>query len=360
MSRLGWYLAREVVNYIFATLLVLLSLFVFFDLIGELGNVGKGGYTFGAALWYVLLESPSRIYELLPVSVLIGAVFALSSMAGNSEIVVMRAAGVSVARFARWLTLIGVVFALLTVLVGEVLAPEASTAANNYRMKATKSVLAGNFKSGIWVKDGQQIVNIASMLPDLSLQGVRIVQVASDGARLERLTEAGRARYLGEGRWALQEVRETAFSRDFGGAALQVRAAQDWQSQISPDMLAVLMVKPNEMSVLALVRYVEHLDQNRQRTQRYDLALWSKIFYPLAAISMILIALPFALLQRRSGNVGVRIFFGILLGVGFNFLNRVVMHVGDLYSLPPVLITFLPSAVLFGIAGWLLWRVERS
>ncbi|WP_028453544.1 LPS export ABC transporter permease LptG [Chitinilyticum aquatile] len=359
MMRLAWYLTREVATYIFAALMVLLSLFVFFDLIGELGNIGKGGYSFAAATWYVLLEAPAHVYELLPVSVLIGAVFALSTLAGNSEIVVMRAAGVSLAQFARWLALVGLIFALLTVLIGEVLAPAATAEANRHRMKATKSVLAGNFRSGIWVKDGGQIVNIAAMLPDLSLRDVRILYLGR-GTTLDRLLEARAAQYGGDGTWKLSDVRETQFLPDQAGTTLKTMPGAVWKSEVSPDMLAVLMVKPNDMSVMALMRYLDHLDQNKQRTQRYDLALWSKIFYPLACISMILIALPFALLQRRSSNVGVRIFLGILLGVGFNFLNRVVMHVGDLYSLPPMLITLLPSAVLFGLAGWMLWRVERA
>ncbi|WP_028456717.1 LPS export ABC transporter permease LptG [Chitinilyticum litopenaei] len=359
MNRLFLYVGREVAATILGTLLVLLALFVFFDLIGELGNVGKGGYNLLAALWYVLLEAPAHIYELLPVAVLIGAVFALSALAGSSEIVVMRAAGVSLAQIARWLALIGLVFAILTALVGEVLAPAASAEANRHRMQATKSVLGGSFRSGIWVKDGQQIVNVGAMLPDLTLRDVRVLQIGKN-ATLTSILDARTAEYQGEGKWLMKEVRMTTFLPDLGGVQQASLPSVIGNSSISPDMLAVLMVKPNDMSVSALLRYVDHLDQNKQRTQRYDLALWSKIFYPLAAISMILIALPFALLQRRSRNVGVRIFLGILLGVGFNFLNRVVVHVGDLYNLPAALITFLPSALLFGLAGWMLWRVERN
>ncbi|WP_373974359.1 LPS export ABC transporter permease LptG [Chitinibacter sp. SCUT-21] len=357
MNRLGRYVLRSVAWHVVLTLLVLLGLFVFFDLIAELRDVGKDGYRLHHALIYVLLESPSRIYDLLPVSLLIGSIFALSGLADSSQITVMRAAGVSILRFCGWLTVGGVIFGALTFAIGEYLAPQANDAATRYQVAAKQSVMFGRFRSGVWIKNGDQIINISAMQPDYSLQGVR-VYVHDHGHQLLKTMEAEKATYQGDGEWVLTNVTQTRF---FVDSVKVTHAAQaQWQAQVEPKMLAVLMIKPKDMSVSALAQYIQHLKDNKQSTTRYQLAFWSKIFYPLACLSMMLIALPFALGQRRSGNVGVKIFLGILLGVSFNFINQMMGYIGELYRLPPMLAAALPTLALSALAAFFLWRQENS
>lgn len=359
IKRLARYLGTEILLHTAFTLLVLVGLFVFFDLLREIDDIGRGGYRFIDALIYVLLESPGRIYELLPVSVLIGGIYALSMLAGNSELTVMRVSGVSMPRLALWLTGIGVLFAILAMLLGEYIAPAASHAGSRYRIQSTQQVLVGNTRSGIWVKDGSQIANVGAMLPDLTLQGLRIYEFDKQ-QKLERIIDAGKARFDDQNKqWQLNNSTLTEF-RDAQHVSVTEQAERTWRSAINPDMLAVLMLKPDEMSMRALFSNISHLRENAQQSNRYELALWAKIFYPVACISMMLIALPFALLQRRSGNVGMRIFIGILLGVGFNFLNRVVGHLGVLYQLPPPLAAALPTLSLLCLAGFVLWRQEKQ
>lgn len=357
MNRLGRYVLRSVIWHVLLTLLVLLGLFIFFDLIAELKDVGRDGYRLHHALVYVLLESPSRIYDLLPVSLLIGSIFALSGLADSSQITVMRAAGVSILRFCGWLTVGGILFGTLTFAVGEYVAPQTNDAATRYQVAAKQAVMFGRFRSGVWVKSGDQIINVAAMQPDYSLQGLR-VYVHDNGHQLLKIIDAERARYQGEGNWQLEQVTQTRFFVDSVQVTQQAQLA--WAAQIEPKMLAVLMIKPRDMSVGALQQYIGHLQENKQSTIRYELAMWGKIFYPLACLAMMLIALPFALGQRRSGNVGVKIFLGILLGVTFNFVNQMMAYVGELYSLPPLLAAALPTLTLSALAGFFLWRQEKS
>ncbi|MBM5572764.1 MULTISPECIES: LPS export ABC transporter permease LptG [Deefgea] len=357
MNRLGRYVFKSVFGYVLITLLVLTSVFLFFDMIAELRDVGKEGYTLQNALVYVALTLPSRLYQLLPVAVLIGSIFALSGMADTSQITVMRTAGVSILRLSGWMLVCGIAYALLTFLIGEFLAPIGSEAAKRYQVEAKQSVLLGKFRSGVWVKDGSNIMNVSVMNPDLSLEGVRIYALA-DGAKLSHIFDAQRASYGRDQRWHLSNVQRTDFHND--KVILTRLPNYIWQSEVNPDMLAVLMIKPQEMSVDALRSYIGHLETNKQSTLRYELAFWAKLFYPLACISMMLIALPFALAQRRAGNVGVKIFLGILLGVTFNFASQLVSYVGELYALPPILAAGLPSLVLMSLAIFFLWRQERG
>ncbi|QLG89653.1 LPS export ABC transporter permease LptG [Chitinibacter bivalviorum] len=357
MNRLCRYVLSSLVWHVLLTMLVLLGLFVFFDLIAEMRDVGKGSYQFHHAFIYTLLEAPSRAYQLLPVSVLIGSIFALSSLADTSQITVMRAAGVSILRFCAWLALGGFFFGVATYLLGEYVAPAANDAATRYQVAAKNEVMFGRFQSGIWVKDGDQIVNISAMQSDLSVQALRIY-VHDNGHHLKEIVDAQRGRHLGNGQWQLEEATLTRFYAD--KVEVSARPSYEWQTRLEPKMLAVLMVKPQDMSIDALRQYVDHLSKNKQSTVRYELALWAKLFYPFACLSMMLIALPFALGQRRSGNVGVKIFLGILLGVSFNFVNQMMSYVGELYRLPPILAAALPTLALSILAVYFLWQQENN
>ncbi len=354
------YLAAEIALCTGFTLLAFTGLFVFFDLLGDVGNIGKGAYRFIDVLIYVLFSIPGHLYELLPVSTLIGGIYAISTLAANSELTVMRASGVSILRLTGWLTSIGIVFALLTAVIGEYVSPLATQAGKRYRVQATQEVMVGGFQSGVWVKDGRQIANIANMNTDMTLGKLRIYEFA-DGQRLASIIDAKGAYFDTSLRsWVLSGSAVTQLPANGERITVTTPDELHWSSSVNPDMLAVLMLKPQEMSMEALMRYISHLSENAQDTARYELALWNKIFYPLACIAMMLIALPFALLQRRSGNVGIRIFAGILLGVGFNFLSKVMGHLGALYRLPPPLAAGLPTLLLIAVTAYVLWKQEKQ
>ncbi|WP_035058886.1 LPS export ABC transporter permease LptG [Andreprevotia chitinilytica] len=358
MSLLARYLFREVTLYVLFTLAGLLGLYTFFDLITELSSLGKGGYRLIDALIYVLLQIPSNGYELMPIAALIGGIFALAALSGQSELTVMRASGVSIRRLLLWLLGIGIVYGALTVALGEYVAPAAKRMANQYRLSATKAMLVGEFRSGVWVKDGKQIINISEMLPDLTILGIRIYEFG-DGLTLTRMLEGDEGSYIDEGNWQLRGARETRFAAQDGGVKVQAMPQTTWQTQVSPEMLAVLLVEPAQMSARALYSYIDHLSSNRQKTSRYELALWGKLFYPLACISMLVIALPFSQTQRRSSGTGLKLFAGIIVGLSFHFLNRIVIYLGELKNWPPPLVVSIPTVLFMLVALVMLWRQEK-
>jgi len=358
MTQLSRYLMRELSLFILFALIGLLGLYTFFDLIAELGDLGVGGYGLKDALIYVALRTPANAYELLPIAVLIGGIFGLSHLSGSSELTVMRASGVSLRRLLLWLCLIGTFYATLTLLLGEYISPAGNRMANQHRLAATQSMLVGDFRSGVWIKDGKQIVNIAEMLPDLTVVHARIYEFGQT-LTLEKIIEGHNGRFQSKGNWTLQKATITQFLPEHAGVLLSKPSAFNWQTSISPAMLAVLLVEPAQMSATSLMSYIEHLKRNKQKTSRYELALWGKLFYPLACLSMVLIALPFAQSQRRSSNVGVRIFIGIACGLIFHFLNQIVVYLGDLYSWPPPIVVSIPTLLFLSAAAFMLWRQER-
>jgi len=350
------HLAREIYASTGLVLLAFLLLFAFFDLIHQLESVGRGGYQIQHALGYVILTLPGRLYELFPICVLIGSLYALTVLARHSEITVLRASGLSTGDLLLTLAKIGTVFAVMTLLVGEFLAPPSERAAQQLRLKAMGKLVAQEFRSGLWVRDERSFVNVREVRPDASLRSIRVFEF-DDRFQLRSISQAERGRYIGAGTWALDEVVRTVFSGD--AAHVEKYSEMTWKSALNPDLLAVLLVVPERMSLVNLYIFVRHLSGNQQKTDRYVIAMWKKLVYPLAALVMMALALPFAYMQDRMGAVSVRVFAGIMLGIGFHMLNGLFSSLGVINSWPPFFSAITPSALFLVTAAGMLWWVER-
>ena len=349
------YFARQIFAATGFVLIGFLALFAFFDLIGELNDLGKGAYDLRQVFAFVLLSAPAHAYELLPVVVLIGTLYVLALFAGNSEYTVMRGSGLSPLRAALILGKVGLVFVVLTFIVGEWISPAGEEAAQKTKMRALSEMIGQDLQSGLWFKDEGSFINAREARQADVLQDVRIFDFDPD-YRLQSITRAERAEYRAKGVWDLYNVVRTRFTP----APRTERAPQlEWRSAVSPDLLDALIMKPERMSAWALHKYTEHLAGNRQKTERYDIALWKKLFYPLAALVMMALALPFAYMQARAGGVGLKVFLGIMLGILFHLLNSLFAHIGLLRNWPPFAAAALPSAVFLATAVVMMWWVER-
>ena len=350
------YIAREIYASTGLVLLAFLMLFAFFDLIYQLESIGKGGYQIQHAIGFVILTLPGRLYELFPIGVLIGTLYALTVLARHSEITVLRAAGLSTRDLLFTLAKIGLVFSVLALLVGEFVAPPSERAAQQLRLRAMGALVAQEFRSGLWVKDERSFVNVRQVRPDASLKNVRVFEF-DDRFQLVSITQAERGRYIDAGTWSLVGVVRTVFSDD--AAHVEKYSELTWKSALNPDLLAVLLVRPERMSLVNLYLFIRHLSGNQQKTDRYDIAMWKKLIYPLAALVMMALALPFAYMQDRTGAVSVRVFAGVMLGIGFHMLNGLFSSLGVINSWPPFFSAITPSALFLVTAAGMLWWAER-
>ena len=359
MKILSRYIGREV---LFATMLIfvaLLLLFAFFDLIHELGNVGKEGYPLGRALLFVGLSVPGHIYELVPTAALIGTLFAMSQLVANSEYTVMRASGGSLTQITLAIVRVGIPLAIATFLAGEFLAPPAERLAQQVRLQTTLGsgqIVAQQFSSGFWFKQDRSFVNIKSTLADMTLLGVRIYEFDSD-LRLKTLRVAESGSFVTDGLWKLKNVSSTTITDD--GARVTKDEDWDWQTVLKPSILTVYQVPPEKLELGTLYDNIRVLGSNQQKTSRFDIALWNKVFYPAAVVVMMVLALPFAYFQRRAGGVGFRIFAGTILGLVFFLLVRVFAHLGVINDWPPLFAAAFPIFAFVMVAGGMLWWLER-
>jgi len=350
------YLASQIYGAVGFVLVGFLALFAFFDLIAELRDLGNGAYDLRSIFTVVALWIPGHAYELFPVAVLIGTLYVLAHLSSNSEYTVLRASGLSPASAGKSLAKVGLVFVVLTFATGEWIAPFAEEMAQQLRMRAMQSLIGGDFSSGLWFKDERSFINVREARESNHLAGVRIYEFDAN-YRLRQVTEAKQADFVGKGRWKLLDVAQTQLGE--GGPKTARHPEAEWRSAMSPDLVNVLIVEPERMSAWKLYRYLQHLAGNRQKTERYEIALWKKLFYPLATLVMMALALPFAYMHARSGMVGVKVFFGIMLGIFFHMLNSLFSHVGLLKGWPPVAAAAVPSFLFLGTAVLMMVWIEK-
>lgn len=357
MKILARYLASETLVSSLFVFTALMTLYAFFDLLNELGSLGQNSYGLLNILVFVALSVPGHVYELLPVAALIGTLFALSRLVANSEFTIMLVSGMSIPRLAGILMMVGLLFSILTFVFGELIAPASERRAQQAKLTATNSVVAQAFRSGLWVRDGQSFINIREVTPQSVLHDVNIYAF-DDAFRLQTISHARQGDYLRNNNWRLQGITETRF----GGAGIIVSQTPErlWRSVLTPGIMSVLLGAPEKMSASNLWPYIQHLRKNKQKTQRYEIALWSKLFYPLATPVMMLLALPFAYHRPRSGAVGTRVFAGIMMGLGYHLLNRLFAHLGLLNDWPPLLSALLPTLVFLLVAVMLIRKVQKQ
>lgn len=356
MKLFSRYMRREIFSATSLVLLAFLCLFSFFDFLAELEELGRGGYQLKHALIFVVLSLPSRTYEILPIAVLIGSLYALTHFARNSELTVIRASGVSTLRLLGALLKIGLVFAVLTFVIGEYVAPPLERQAQKWRLRSSGANMPQELRSGMWLRDGNFFVNVGRVQPDASLQNVRLYEFDADH-RLIALSIAAQGRYQGEGGWLFSNVLQTRFLAD--QTQLVPLDTLRWASALTPDMVSVVMVAPERMAIGSLYQYVRHLEGNKQKTARYEVAYWKKLLYPFAALVMMALALPFSLGNQRSINLGARVLVGVMLGITFYLLNALFSNLGVINAWPALLSAAAPSALFFLLTAVLMWLGDR-
>jgi lipopolysaccharide export system permease protein len=278
-------------------------------------------------------------------------------MSDQSELTVMRSSGMSMLQLAAHVAATGLVVAAATLAVGEFVSPFTEEAAKSLRLKATSSIVAREFRSGFWVKEDRSFVNIQDVTADTDLVDVKIY-LFDAAYRLASISRAARGEFdASAGRWTLADVEVTRFEGD--RAVLERLPSAHWNSVLTPDILSVLKIVPERMSVLNLGAYIDHLRDNQQKTTRYEIALWQKVLYPLAAIVMMVLAIPFAIQSARSGGTGGRIVLGILLGLGFHFAGRLFSHIGLLNDWPAAFSAGMPTFIFMLVASAGLAYAER-
>jgi lipopolysaccharide export system permease protein len=337
-------------------LLAFISLFFFFDFVEELGAIGKPSkldpeliYEIHHALLYVGLLMPNKVYELLPICVLIGSVAVLARLAQSSEYTILRISGLGPWLALRTLLGLGLIFVALTFTVGDYVAPLADKTAQLLKARYQGKLSLG--QTGAWLKERQAYsnfsVNVGSLSPNGELGEVRIFEFDNQGLIVSSLL-ADKGKIELNNTWILFDVTRREFDiagQQFAKIVRSFHKAFLWPSSISAEMVSVALLRPDRMRTTDLFTYVKHLEANGQAALRYEIEFWRKVFYPLSCLVMMVLALPFAYLHSRSGGVTKYVFGGVMIGISFFLLNNVFGYVGNLNQWKPWLAAASPALI---------------
>ena len=373
------YLARQIYGTFGFILFALVALFLFFDILAELGSV-KGQYTLPLALLHVLLKAPSRISEIIPIATLIGSIYVFAMLASQSEFTILRIAGLDIRRGLITLAKISLPLILLTLVMSEWLGPYTDRVSENIRMKALGGSFSSQFKTGVWVKDrlrdsasgdqvkpGVRYVNVGTIEQDNVIKNIWMYEF-DNNYHLLSIRGATSGKFDQSGTWVLSDVTETRFQETKQADPLNpVYSAETLKqanltihSDVTPQILSVLLVSPEKMSIFSLGQFISHLQDNKQDVQRHSIAFWKKVVYPFIIFVMLTLALPFAYLKVRAGSVGIKVFGGIMLGMSFQLFNSLFSNVGLLGSWPALLTALIPPLVYLMLAIVGLRWVSRA
>lgn len=378
MKVLTRHVAKEVLIATLFVLVALVALIAFFDLVSQARNIGNR-YSISMALFLTMLKLPSRLYEVMPIAALLGAVYTMSRLASNSEFTIMRVAGLSPFRLAGMMTVPALILIAMTYCLGEWLTPAADMMRNDMdNILFNRKLSARGYSSGVWVKDnvkeqqnaGQatvRFVNVHNLIAgEHSRTGAwRVFEFDKDGS-LIRVLHAPEANYISGRGWHLKDAKVETLPKITHDETLMVEkssARKDVDlmlpSEMRPEILGVLTIKPERMGISDLWQYIAHLKETRQTSDRYQVALWSKVFYPLAIFVMLAVAMPFAYLNTRSGGVSIKIFAGLMIGISFYALNNIFSFLGVLNTWHPMVVAVVPTSVMLICAAVALWLLER-
>lgn len=337
--------------------LALFALFFFFEFLGQVADVGvEGAYTIQQAMLVSLLRVPALAYQAVPIAVLIGALISLSQFARNSELNVFRVSGVSTLGLLMVLFKVAGLVAVCTFIWGETVSPYSDRLAQSIRPNQ-RQTSGLKLPSGYWVKDGATFVNVREVTASAKLIDLQLYEFDVDG-RLLSVKTADSGSFVQPNLWRLSEVKQTRYSSE-GAAQISSASEELWESNLSPDVLAVLNVVPERMSALALIGYIGHLSTNRQSSDRYQVALWKRIVYPMTCFVMVALSLPFAYFQGRSAGTGLKLFAGVMLGILFYVLDGLSSSLGQINHWLPFLSALGPLVGFMILAVTMIWWVER-
>ena len=349
------YIAKAVISGCLMACFIMLSIFAFVDFVSQLNSVGTGDYGALQAAVFVLLRLPQRLYDLSPSILLLGGILSLGAMAANSELIVMRASGISTMRITRSVLQTGFVIAIMVALLGEYVVPSATRTATAYRAQAMEKKLIVGSTNDIWARDGNRYVNVKQILPDHQLRKIYVYEL-DDNRQLSAMIYAKHAQYLND-EWVLDNVKRSEISSS--GVITTFEKQLRLKRLILLELFTVLELHSKDMSAVELLTYSQYLQENKLDDGEYRLAFWIKVFTPLTCLAMLLIAMPIVFATSpRSGGIGQRLMLALFIGVVYFVINRSINHLGLALNVAPILSASIPLLLVAAVSLYFMRRVK--
>ena len=350
---LSQYMMRTILASTALVLAVLLALAGLFEFIAELDDT-QGNYQTPQAIVYTLLRLPNLAFEMLPVAALIGSLLGLGALAGNSEIIVMRSAGLSVRELGGMAAISGAVMLVLTALLGEFIGPPLDFYARDMRVEARYEKDDKRSGNETWVKDGDVYLHLERVSSHLEFGSLYMFKF--DGDRLASIAVAENSGIDEDDNWILENLRETQFEQDGVQVMQTTRSVESFE--VNSDLLGSSLAKPLSLSAREMLTYIDYLKRNSLDATKYETEFWYRVSRTCTVLIMPLLALAFVFGSQRSGSAGGRLMIGVVIGLAYYLASETMANSGQVFNLNPIIVTWLPSGVLAAVTFIALSRVR--
>lgn len=335
------------------TTVVLSILQILFTYLGELGDL-KEGYTAWNALQYVLWGAPRYLYEILPISALIGAVLGLGSMASNSELIVMRASGISLWRIVGWVMRSAMLLVVLSFVLSQFVIPYTNEHAKS--IKSHRSVAALGEVKGYWTREGQRFIYIDYANSQGTLKQVQVIDF-DENYRMKSLLNAEEGKFVQDGQWNLQNSTQVNLLAN-GQAQVVATNQQGLALALQPKYVHMVTIDPEDLAPSQLISFMKYMHEYSQVPKTYLLAFWKNVGSPFALLALVLIACSFIFGPLRQQSMGFRLVIALFIGLGFYYLQDFLGYASLVYAPSPIWFVFVPIFLMFGVGSYLLYRAR--
>lgn len=354
MTIISRYIAKTVLSAIGLVTFVLIALEMFILFVGELDNLGQGDYTLGAAFYYILLQMPYQVYLFFPVATLLGSLIGLGTLASSSELIAIRTAGATVFQIIMAVLKAALVLIILVSIFGETVMPKWVHMSSDRKAILRSGTQALETSYGIWLRSGDNFIHINNILPGYHLKNVEQYQFDKNHQLI--LSRSIQYLHYENKHWVMSGVKESQLLPE------QVKITQIdkgiWDVALSPGLLALTNVEPEEMNLRELYHYIQIEHKEHQAVGSYELAYWQRWFQPIVSCVMVFLAIPFIFGPLRESSMGSRILSGTMLGFGFHMLNKFFGSASLVYQFSPIIGAAAPTLVFTAIAFFMMRRVR--
>jgi len=355
MTLLDRYILRAILGATALVMSVLIVLGALFTFLSQQDDIGVGSYSAVKALWFTLLNVPQQAWELLPIGGMLGSLLGMGSLARGSELTVMRSSGVSIARISASVLMAATALIILQVALGEFFAPTLQLVAKQQKAFDKFTNVTVGSSGGSWVRDGDLILNVSRQSGEQQFAGMLIFEL-SPNHRLRAIGRASRATSETSTGWTLSGYEESRFSRD--RVLTRPIGQRSLQSNVTAGFLGLAVADPRQLETRDLFRLIQYYEQNALDTRPYVFAFWSRIARVVAIVFAVLLAIPFVLGSMRASGTGARMMIGLLIGIGFFLVQRLIESGTVVFDLNPIVLAWAPTALLGAITVTLLARAK--
>ena len=354
------YITKTLLSFTLVVLVIWLGVYSFFNFLSEMSSIGQFNYTSLEALRYIALQVPEVAYQHASPVILLGCVLGMGHLATTNQLLVLRVSGMSIYRLTILTIKTALIFVIVVIAIGEIIAPISSEEAERGRSNALEQAIASQSQEGFWIRDGENFINVQKNIDGKIFLGVTIIEVNSSN-KIATVLTSEKATFDGQSLdMQNNEVFSIDASKEIDEVSLEKRDSYNKTVSFDQDLIDSLKKEPEELTTWSIIKQIQFLSDNKLRSAVFEVELYKRLIKPITLVTMILLAMLFIFGSTRDVTLGRKIFFGVAVGLSFELLSRIGGAMSLSFDFNPVMSAVLPTIMVMLIATTLLIQKSMS